>query len=141
MGCVDTKEVDHINDKIELINVNESTTTKVKDEGMIITNEDSIIDSKDKIKTNSEGDSNISIKSRTKNILNKEDTSSIVEIGKDSKISTKGDFGSASNQTTHMLSPLLDPIVIPQLRFTNVNTDECDENLRDGKEKKRYCNC
>ena len=35
-----------------------------------------------------------------------------------------------------MLSPLLDPIVIPQLRFTNVNTDECKENLRDGENKK-----
>ena len=29
---VDTKEVDNINDKIELANVNESTNTKVKDE-------------------------------------------------------------------------------------------------------------
>ena len=42
---VDTKEVDNINDKIELVNVNESTNTKVKDEGMSITNEVSSIDS------------------------------------------------------------------------------------------------
>ena len=42
---VDTKEVDNINDKIELANVNESTNTKVKDEGMSITNEVSSIDS------------------------------------------------------------------------------------------------
>ena len=62
----------------ELVNVNESTTTKVKDEGMIITDEVSSIDSKDEIKTNNEGDSNINIKSRTKNILYKEDTSAIV---------------------------------------------------------------
>ena len=48
---VDTKEVDNINDKIELTNVNESTKAKVKDEGMIITDEVSSIDSKDKIKT------------------------------------------------------------------------------------------
>ena len=130
---VDTKEVDNINDKIELINVNESTTTKVKDEGMIITDEVSSIDSKDEIKTNNEGDSNISIKSRTKNILNKEDTSAIVENEKVSKISIKGDFGTASNQTNHMLSLLPDSFVIPQLRFNKVNTDECDENLNDGK--------
>ena len=52
---VDTKEVDTINDKIELANVTESTNTKVKDEGMIITNEVSSIDSKDEIKTNNEG--------------------------------------------------------------------------------------
>ena len=42
---IDTKEVDNINDKIELANVNESTNTKVKDEGMSITNEVSSIDS------------------------------------------------------------------------------------------------
>ena len=32
-----------------------------------------------------------------------------------------------------MLSLLLDSIVIPQLRFNKVNTDECDVNLNDGK--------
>ena len=52
---------------------------------------------------------------------------------KASNISTKEDFGTASNQTTHMLSILPDSIVIPQLRFNKVNTDECDENLNDGK--------
>ena len=92
-------------------NVNESTNTKVKDEGMIITDEVSSIDSKDEIKTDNEGDSNISIKSRTENIINQEDTSAIVELEKVSKISTKGDFGTASNQTTHMISLLLDSIV------------------------------
>ena len=45
---------------------------------MIITNEVSSIDSKDEIKTNNEGDSNISLKSRTTNIINQEDSSSIV---------------------------------------------------------------
>ena len=66
---VDTKEVDNTNDKIELSNVNESTKAKVKDEGMIITDETSSIDSKDEIKTDNEGDSNLSIKSRTENII------------------------------------------------------------------------
>ena len=32
-----------------------------------------------------------------------------------------------------MLSLLPDSFVIPQLRFNKVNTDECDENLNDGK--------
>jgi len=100
---------------------------------MISTDEVSSIDSKDEIKTNNEGDSNISIKFRTENMIKQEDTSGIVEIEKVSKISTKGDFGIASNQTTHMLSILPDSIVIPQLRFNKVNTDECDENLNDGK--------
>ena len=70
-------------------NVNESTNTKVKDAGMIITDEISSIDSKDEIKTDNEGDSNISIKSRTENIINQEDTSAIVELEKVSKISIK----------------------------------------------------
>merc|ERR1712238_11770 len=105
---VDTKEVENINDKIELANVNESTKAKVKDEGMIITDEVRSIDSKDEIKTDNEGDSNISIKSRTKNIINQEDTSAMVENGKVSKTSTKEDFGATSNQTTHMLSFAID---------------------------------
>ena len=78
---------------------------------MIITDEVSSIDSKDEIKTDNEGDINISIKSKTKNIINQEDTSAIVENEKASKISTKGDFGTASNQTTHVLSLLLDSIL------------------------------
>lgn len=106
---------------------------------MTITYEVSSIDSKDEIKTDNQGDSNISFKSRTENIINQEDTSAIVEIEKVSKISTKGDFGTASNQTTNMLSLLLDSIVIPQLRYNKVNTDECDVNLNDG--KKRYLSC
>merc|ERR1712238_49916 len=130
---VDTKEVENTIDKIDLANVNESTNTWVKDEGMIITDEVSSTDSKGEIKTDNEGDSNISIKSRTKNIINQEDTSAIVENEKFSKTSTKKYFGAASNQTTHMLSLLLDSIVIPQLRYNKVNTDECDVNLNDGK--------
>ena len=46
---------------------------------MISTDEVSSIDSKDEIKTDNEGDINISIKSKTKNIINQEDTSAIVE--------------------------------------------------------------
>merc|ERR1712238_643365 len=130
---VDTKEVENIIDKIDLANVNESTKAKVKDEGMIITDEVSSTDSKDEIKTDNEGDSNISIKSRTENIINQEDTSAIVENEKVAKTSTEKYFGAASNQTTHMLSLLLDSIVIPQLRYIKVNTDECDVNLNDGK--------
>merc|ERR1711957_765731 len=130
---VDTKEVENIIDKIDLANVNESTKAKVKDEGMIITDEVSSIDSKNEIKTDNEGDSNISIKSRTENIINHEDTSAIVENEKVSKTSTEKYFGAASNQTTHMLSLLFDSIVIPQLRYNKVNTDECDVNLNDGK--------
>ena len=77
-SSVDTKEVDNMNNKIILANVNESTNTKVKDERMIIIDEVNSIDSKYEIKTEIEGDNNISIKSRTKNNLNNEDTSSIV---------------------------------------------------------------
>ena len=77
-GSVDTKEVGNINDKIELANVNESTNTKVKDERMIIIDEVNSIDSKYEIKTEIEGDNNISIKSRTKIIIHNEDTSDIV---------------------------------------------------------------
>ena len=68
----------NINDKIEHANVTESTKTKVKDEGMSITNEVSSIDSEDEIKSNNEGNSNISLKSRTTNIINQENTSAIV---------------------------------------------------------------
>ena len=86
--------MNNINDKIEPANVNEFIKTKVKDEGMIITDEVNSIESKDEIKTDNEGDSNISIKSRTENIINQEDTSAIVELEKVSKISTKEYFGS-----------------------------------------------
>ena len=77
-SSVDTKEVGNINDKIELANVNESTNTKVKDEGMTIIDEVNSIDSKYEIMTSNEGDNNISIKSRTKIIIHNEDTSDIV---------------------------------------------------------------
>merc|ERR1712238_644501 len=129
---VDTKEVENINDKIELANVNESTNTKVKDEGMIITDEVSITDSKDESRNDNEGDSNISIKSRTKNIINQEDTSAIVENGKVSKTSTKEDFGATANQTTNVLSFAIDSVEITQLKYI-IGTDECDVNLNDGK--------
>ena len=65
---VDTKEVDIINDKIELDNVNESTKIKVKDEGTIITDELSSIDSKDKSRNDVDRDSNIHNKSSTKTL-------------------------------------------------------------------------
>ena len=59
---------------------------------MISTDEVSSIDSKDEIKTDNEGDSNISIKFRTENMINQEDTSGIVENEKDSMISTETYF-------------------------------------------------
>ena len=59
---------------------------------MSITNEVSSIASKDEIKTNNEGDSNISLKSRTTNIINQENTSAIVENEKSSKITTEKYF-------------------------------------------------
>merc|ERR1712238_197852 len=129
---VDTKEVENTIDKIDLANVNESTKAKVKDEGMIITYEVSSIDSKNEIKTDNEGDSKLSIKSRTENIINHEDTSAIVENGKVSKTSTKEDFGAASNQTTNVLSFAIDSVEITQLNCI-IGTDECDVNLNDGK--------
>jgi len=105
---VHTKEVDDLNFKIELDNVNESTKAKVKDEGMIISDEVSSIDSKDEIKNDNEGDSNIRIKSRTKNIINQADTSAIVEIEKVSKNYTEEVFGGVTNQIIYMLSFAID---------------------------------
>ena len=92
---VDTKEVDIINDKIELDNVNESTKIKVKDEGMIITDEVSSIDSKDESRNDVERDSNIHNKSRTKIIIHQEDTSAIGEIGTVLQSCIEEYFGSA----------------------------------------------
>jgi len=115
---VDTKEVENIIDKIELANVNESTKAKVKDEGMIIKDEVRSIDSKDESRNDGEGDSNICIESRTKNIIDQEDTSAIVENKKVSKTSTKEDFGAASDQTTNVLSFAIDSVEITQLNYT-----------------------
>ena len=64
---------------------------------MIITDEVSSIDSKDEIKTDNEGDINISIKSKSKNIINQEDTSAIVENEKACKISTKSNHSYAKS--------------------------------------------
>jgi len=99
---------------------------------MISTDEVSSFDSKDDIKTDNEGDSNISIKFRTENIIKQEDTSAIVEIEKVSKISTKGDFGTATNQTTNMLSFAIDSVENIQLNYI-IETVDSDENLNDGK--------
>ena len=78
---VDTKEVDNINVKIELINENEYTKIKVKYDVMIITDAVSSIDSKDESRNDVERDSNIHNKSRTKIIIHQEDTSAISDIG------------------------------------------------------------
>ena len=129
---VDTKEINNINDKMEVANVNESTKTKVTDQDMIITDEAISIDNKDEIMTDFEGDSNINIKSRTENMIHKGDTSAIVDIENVSKISTEEYFETASNQTANVLSFSIYSIAIIQLQYIKVDIDESDVNLKDG---------
>ena len=129
---VDTKEIDNINDKMEVANVNESTKTKVIDQDMIITDEAISIDNKDEIRTDVEGDSNINIKPRTENMIHKGDTSAIVDIKNVSKISTEEYFETASNQTANVLSFSIYSIAIIQLQYIKVDIDESDVNLKDG---------
>ena len=75
---------------------------------MIITDEVSSIDSKDESRNDVERDSNIHNKSRTNNIIHKEDTSAIGGIGTVFKSCIEGYFGSANNQTTNILSSARD---------------------------------
>ena len=75
---------------------------------MIITDEVSSIDSKDESRNDVERDSNIHNKSGTKNIIPKEDTSVIGDIGTVYKSCIEEYFGSANNQTTNMLSSARD---------------------------------
>ena len=111
---VDTKEVDNITEKIEDTTLNESTRTKVKDKDMIITDEVISIAKKDEIRNDVGRDSNINIKWRTKNIINKEDTGAIIDIEKLSKNLTGEDFETANNQITSILSLLSDYVAIIQ---------------------------
>ena len=71
-----------------------------------------------------EGVCNINSKSRVEDIVNKEDTSDVVEIEKVFKITT----GTTINQTVDVFSSLPDSNEI-KLGYIKVNTDECDENL------------
>ena len=71
-----------------------------------------------------EGVCNINSKSRVEDIVNKEDTSAVVEIEKVFKITT----GTTINQTVDVFSSLPDSNEI-KLGYIKVNTDESDENL------------
>ena len=57
----------------------------MKGEDKIITNECISIDNKDEIRTDVEGDNNINIKSRTKNVIIKQNTRDSFDIGEGSK--------------------------------------------------------
>ena len=111
---VDTKEVDNITEKFEGTTLNESTRTKVKDKDMIITDEVISIAKKDEIRNDVGRDSNINIKWRTKNIINREDTGAIIDIEKLSKNLTGEYFETANNQITSILSLLSDYVAIIQ---------------------------
>ena len=71
-----------------------------------------------------EGACNINSKSRVEEIVNKEDTSAVVEIEKFLKITT----GTTINQTIDVFSSLPDSNEI-KLGYIKVNTDESNENL------------
>ena len=83
---------------------------KAKDKDRIVTDEVISIINKEKIRNNVERNSNIKIKSNNKNIINKDDTSAIVDIEKVSKISIEECLSSANNQTTNILSSTRDSI-------------------------------
>ena len=118
---VDTKEVDNITEKFEGITLNESTRIKVKDKDMIITDKVISIAKKDEIRNDIGRDSNINIKWRTKNIINREDTGAIIDIEKLSKNLTGEDFETANNQITSILSLLSDYVaIIERLRQMKV---------------------
>ena len=118
---VDTKGVDNITEKFEGTTLNESTRTKVKDKDMIITDKVISIAKKDEIRNDVGRDSNINIKWRTKNIINREDTGAIIDIEKLSKNLTGEDFETANNQITSILSLLSDYVaIIERLRQMKV---------------------
>jgi len=71
-----------------------------------------------------EGVCNINSKSRVEDIVNKEDTSDVVEIEKVFKITT----GTTINQTVDVFSSLPDSNEI-KLGYIKVNTDESDGSL------------
>ena len=84
MISVNSKEVDNINNKIEVVSIDEVHKTLDENEDMIGTEEAISIDNKDKMKirTNVEEVSNLNIKSRAAKFVDKEDTSDVVEIEK-----------------------------------------------------------
>ena len=131
MISVDTIEVDNINGKIVVENIDELTNTIVENEGSIVTEEAISIENKEEIRTNVEGASDINIKSIAAKIVDEKDYIAVVEIEKVSKISVEENFEADSNQTTDKLSCLPDSITITQLQYITVNTDESDVNLDD----------
>ena len=84
MISVDSEEVDNINNKIEVVSIDEVHKTLVENEDMIGTEEAISIDNKDKMKirTNVEEVSNLNIKSRAAKFVDKEESSDVVEIEK-----------------------------------------------------------
>ena len=71
-----------------------------------------------------EGFCNINSKSRVEDIVNKQDTSAVVEIEKVFKITT----GTTINQTIDVFNSLPDSDET-KLGYLKVNTDESDENI------------
>ena len=118
-------------DSIEVVNIDEVNKTIVENEVMIGTEEAISIKTQEEMKSriNIKEVSNLNIKSRFAKIVDKEDTSDVVEIEKSSKIPVKENLGAAGNQNTDKLSFLPDSINITQLQDITVNIEKSDENL------------
>ena len=93
-------------DSIEVVNIDEVNKTIVENEVMIGTEEAISIKTQEEMKSriNIEEVSNLNIKARFAKIVDKEDTSDVVEIEKSSKIPVKENFEAASNQNTDKFS-------------------------------------
>ena len=112
MISIDSKQFDNINQKKEVVNIDEFNRTIIEKKDIIGTEDAISIDNKQDmvIRTNVEEVSNINIKSRAAKIIDKKDISDVVEIEKVYNISIKEYFGSASNQNIDNLSCLPDSI-------------------------------
>ena len=82
MISIDSKQLDNINQKIEVMNIDEFNRTIIEKEDIIGTEDDISIDNKQDmvIRTDVEEVSNINIKSRAAKIIDKENASDVVEI-------------------------------------------------------------
>jgi len=121
---VDMKEVDNVNDQIEVTNADEYTKTTLEDDDRILTEEAISNDNKKEIRADVEGVCNINSKSRVDEFINKVYTSDVVEIEKNSKITT----GTTINRSIDVLNPLPDSDET-KLGYIKVNTDERDGKL------------
>ena len=121
---VDMKEVDNVNDQIEVTNADEYTKTTLEDDDRILTEEAISNDNKKEIRADVEGVCNINSKSRVDEFINKVNTSDVVEIEKNSKITT----GTTINRSIDVLNPLPDSDET-KLGYIKVNTDERDGKL------------